>query len=364
MAVRPHVLAVATALLLAPLIAAQRAEAATVLGSTNLAEPHDGLACEGCVAGITLGLRQLALQGATVEAPEAGVLVSAAARLSRIGGSQLAQIAVLRRTDGITARVTGTASLPASSPDGTVERIGDLHLPVLPGDSLGLVLPVGEVDLGIRLRPRPDGAVVAFVLPCTLCGTDGGTGRELLFQGTVEPDVDEDLLGDESQDPDGGFAGDEGFFGDEDVLDEDGLDEELGLGDEVGLGEGGSARERRRLRLLRARAGRYGGATLLLATSGAGHLRAVATASPRRRARSRRTARARLTAIAMGRARATRAGRVRLRLRPGRIGRRLIARRGRLRTRLEVRFDPRRGRAAMVTGALTLRMPPTRLPRR
>jgi hypothetical protein len=336
-----------------------------MLGSTDLAGPNDGFACEGCAGGATVGLRQLTLQGATVEAPEAGVLVSAAAHLSRIAGSQLAQIAVLRPADGITATVAGTASLPASSPDGTVEQVGDLHLPVLPGDSLGLLLPAGEVDLGIRLRPRPDGAVVSFALPCTLCGADGGTGRELLFQGTVEPDVDEDLLGDESQDPDGGFAGDEGFFGDQDVLDEEiGFDEELGLGDEVGLGEEGSARERRRLRLLRARAGRNGGATLLLATPGPGRLRAVAKASPRRRARVRRRARAGLTAIAMSRVHATRAGRVRLRLRPGRIGRRLIARRGRLRTRLEVRFDPRSGRAAVVTGALTLRMSPTRLPGR
>ncbi len=56
----------------------------------------------------------------------------------------------------------------------------------------------GEVDLGVRDRPNPDGAVVGFG------GQNGGTGSELLLDGTIEPDFDADLLGDETQDPDGG----------------------------------------------------------------------------------------------------------------------------------------------------------------
>jgi hypothetical protein len=36
---------------------------------------------------------------------------------------------------------------------------------------------------------------------------DGGTGTELLFGAAVEPDVDVDGIGDESQDPDGGGLG-------------------------------------------------------------------------------------------------------------------------------------------------------------
>ena len=56
---------------------------------------------------------------------------------------------------------------------------------------------------------------------------DGGTGSELLFDAEVEPDVDADGLGDESQDPDGGGLGldweDDWFddFDDGDELDED-----------------------------------------------------------------------------------------------------------------------------------------------
>ena len=56
---------------------------------------------------------------------------------------------------------------------------------------------------------------------------DGGTGIELLLDAVVEPDVDADGLGDESQDPDGGGLGmdweDDWFddFGEGDELDDD-----------------------------------------------------------------------------------------------------------------------------------------------
>ena len=69
------------------------------------------------------------------------------------------------------------------------------------GDSIGFLLPSGQVDLGLRTRRQPDGAVQWFVEPCGPCHMDGGTGRELLLEARIEPDEDEDLLGDESQDP-------------------------------------------------------------------------------------------------------------------------------------------------------------------
>ena len=62
---------------------------------------------------------------------------------------------------------------------------------------------------------------------------DGGTGTELLFDAVMEPDVDGDGLGDETQDPDGGGLGmdwEDDWFGDweaGDQLDED-FDEDLG----------------------------------------------------------------------------------------------------------------------------------------
>jgi hypothetical protein len=331
MAVRPPGSAIAaTALLLAMAPATEPAEAATVLGSTDLAGAHNGFACAGCPSGSVVGFRQFALQGAAVEAPEAGVLVSARAFLRRIAGTRQAEIAVLRPGEGIGGTISGTAPLPASSPGGAPEQVTDLRLPVEAGDSLALLLPAGQVDLGIRTRPSPDGAVVSFVLPCTLCGSDGGTGRELLFQGRVEPDADGDLLGDDTQDPD--IAFDEGILEEEELFEDEFFEEEFGS----------SERGRPRLRLLRSEAGCRGGATLLLATPRPGRLTATATAG-------------RHLTIASGRARSTRAGRVRLHMHPTRSARRLPANRRRVRTRVEVSFRPRRGRTQVVTDVLTLR---------
>ena len=78
-----------------------------------------------------------------------------------------------------------------------MHEVGDLHLPVEAGDAIGFLLPSGQVDLGLRTRRQPDGAVQWFTEPCGPCHMDGGTGRELLVEATIEPDEDEDSLGDE-----------------------------------------------------------------------------------------------------------------------------------------------------------------------
>jgi hypothetical protein len=339
MAFRLAVPALAAVLVTALSLGAQRADASIDLGSPDAAAPPTGFACAACKAGAAIGFRQLGLQGATVEAPEGGVLVSARAYAKRIAGSEAPRIAVLRPAEGIRATIADSAPLPVSSKSGALQEVADLHLAVEPGDSLGLLLRAGQVDLGVRKRPTPDGAVVSFALPCSPCGADGGTGSELLFSGTLEPDYDGDLLGDESQDPDGG-----GAF----------LDELLGEPLEDAVYPEEQSRRRRALRLMRVTQGRNGGATILLATPRAGRLTAAATAPVRpRRGRSARAATARRT-IARGGARTAGPGRVWLRLRPSRAGRRLLARRGRLRTRLVVGFDPARGRRQELTRALTL----------
>jgi hypothetical protein len=355
MALRPAVTLLVAALV--PALGAQRAEAAIELGSPDPAAAPTSFACAACKAGAAVGFRQLALQGATAEAPEGGVLVSARAYAKRISGSEQPRIAVLRPADGIGATIADSAPLPVSSRDGALHETAGLHLAMEPGDSLGLVLRAGQVELGVRKRPNPDGAVVSFTLPCGPCGADGGTGSELLFGGTLEPDNDGDLLGDETQDPDGGGVLLDEFLGEP-------LDEDVLAADEP--------RPRRRLRLLRATAGRAGGATLVLAAPRAGSLAAAATARTRGRSRSRPAATrrrriaqgrarspgagpVRLRLIAQGRARSPGAGRVRLRLRPSTAGRRLLARRGRLRTRLVIAFRPDRGRRQALTRTLTLR---------
>ena len=233
---RIAILPVAAALLMVP---AQGAHASTFLGSPNTAMAPTGFACAMCAPGASMGLQQFALRGATVEAPEDGVLVSASVHAKRIAGTADPQIAVLRPVDaapgaaGVT--VAGSAPLPVTVPAGAQQEVEGLHLPVKRGDSVGFLFAAGEVDVGVRVRPRPDGAVQSFTPPCGPCGSDGGTGVELLLDAVVEPDVDQDGLGDESQDPDGGGLGmdwESDWFEDfeaGDQLDEDAFDEQAPL---------------------------------------------------------------------------------------------------------------------------------------
>src|SRR4249919_772478 len=88
------------ALLLAFPLAAQRADASTVLGSPDAAAMPDAFACADCPPGQTMAFQQFALRGATVEAPEDGVLVSAGVTARRISGVDQPKIALLRPADG------------------------------------------------------------------------------------------------------------------------------------------------------------------------------------------------------------------------------------------------------------------------
>ena len=204
MTVRP--LPLAAAFLAALTVGASRADAATFLGSQDTSATPDGFACDGCPAGVGVGFRQFALRQATVEAPEDGVITSAtvnARRIARRRGAARRGPAPGRRT----ASSLAWSRLRAAAADRRRLHADDLHLPMQRGDSLGFLYRTGEVALGVRNRPRPDGAVQSFTQPCDPCGMDGGTGRELLLDAVLEPDVDADSLGDETQDADGGGLG-------------------------------------------------------------------------------------------------------------------------------------------------------------
>jgi hypothetical protein len=334
MTARIGTLPLAAALLVAMALGAQRAEASTYLGSPDTSADPDAYACAACPAGTSMGFRQFALRGATVEAPEDGVLVAASVHAKRIAGAEQPRIAVLRPADEESAGMTivGSAPLPVSSPAGAVHEVEDLHLPVQRGDAIGFLFAAGEVDLGMRMRPRPDGAVQSFAQPCEPCGMDGGTGMELLLDALVEPDVDEDGLGDESQDPDGGGLGldweDDWFadFEEGDEFDEDIFDD-------------ASPAARRRLRLLDAdRRPRGQGATLLLRVPKAGRLAAAIT-----RPADRLTGEGPFLTILTGDMKVRRAGRVRLRVDSTTPGARVLARRPKLRTKVVVSLLPRKG---------------------
>jgi hypothetical protein len=330
MALRRSTLALAAALALALLVGVQRAEAETRLGSPDPSAAPSAFACAaGCPSGSSLGFRQFALQGSDVVADEPGVLVSARVNARRIAGSAQPRVAVLRPVEGDPVGVTvgAFAPLPVVSQAAAVHEVEDLHLPVQAGDSVGFLLPAGQVDLGVRTRPRPDGAVQWFAEPCGPCHMDGGTGTELLFDATIEPDFDEDGLGDETQDPDAGF-GDEFFEDDElddwfDELDEDEEEEDF-------------ARRRRRLRVLDLDRARNGDPVLEIAAPSRGRLAGIVTTSagswdlpgiPR--------------TIGAGDVRVKRVSRQRLRLRLSPTGRRMLDRRGRQPARVVVSIRSR-----------------------
>jgi hypothetical protein len=320
------------ALLVCLLLGAQRAEAATYLGSPDTSAAPDAFACPACPATGAVGVQQFALRDGSVVAPEDGVVVAASAHAKRIAGTEPPRIAVLRPADdaGVGVTVVDSAPLPVTSATGALHEVEDLHLPMQRGDSIGLLYTRGEVELGVRGRPRPDGAMQSFATPCAPCGMDGGTGMELLLDAVLEPDVDADGLGDESQDPDGGGLGmdwEDDWF--EDFEEGDELDEDL-FEDEA------TPAARRRLRLLDVDRRRGGDATALLRVPRAGRLSAAITLPA-----DRRTGAGPFITILTGDMRVRRPGRVRLRLDSTVPGARVLARRPRLRTKAVVSLLPR-----------------------
>jgi hypothetical protein len=307
------------------LLVAEQAQAAVTLGSPDAGAAPDAYACEvaRCTPGQSVGFRQFALQGATVTAEESGVLVSARVYAKRIAGAEQPRIAVLSPAEdgGIGVGVGAFAPVPVVSRQGAVHEVTDLHVPVAAGDALGFILPAGQVDVGVVNRPRPDGAVQWFAEPCGPCHMDGGTGTELLFEAEIEPDFDEDGLGDETQDPDSGF----GFDDSEDEWFDD-WDDELDEDEEAAPRRG-----RRGFQLLGLALAPNGDPVLKIRAPRAGRVSGNVTTS----AGSWDIVGAART-IGTGQARSRRAGPVRLRLHLSRRGHRLVDHRGRLKARVVV----------------------------
>jgi hypothetical protein len=333
MTLRLPAFTVTAAFLLAILLGAARADAASYLGSPDTSGPPDAFACAACPPGTSIGLQQFALRGALTEAPEDGVLVSAGVYARRIAGAEQPRIAVLRPADGggTGVSVVDSAPLPVTSPGGAVHDVDDLHLPVQAGDSVGFLFRTGQVDVGARMRPRPDGAIQSFTQPCGPCGMDGGTGVELLYDAVIEPDVDADGLGDETQDPDGGGLGldwQDDWFDDFEEGDE--FDDDFDAGD--------SSVARRRLRLLDVERHRGGGASLLVRVPRRGRLSAAVTLPA-----NRRTGAGPFLTILTGDKGVKRPGRVRLRLASTPGGTRVLSRGRPVRTKIVAALIDRGG---------------------
>jgi hypothetical protein len=335
MTIRRSLLALLSPLVLGLAAGAQHADAATLLGSPDPSATPDAFACTvfKCPPAASVGFRQFALQGAETVAEEPGILTSARVNAKRLAGGEQPRIAVLRTADdgGIGVTIAAFAPLPVVSRDSVVHEVRDLHLAVEPGDSIGFLLPSGQVELGVKARPQPDGAVQWLVEPCAPCSMDGGTGRELLLDATVEPDDDQDGLGDESQDPDLGL-GEEGFADDE--LDD--WDDELDEEDEE-FDEGFAGRRRGRLRLLGIDKAPNGDPILKLRTPGRGVVNGTVTTSGGKWDRGIPA-----TIGFADQVRSKRAGRVRLRMKLSPSGRRMLRRDGRQRAVVVVSHRTRR----------------------
>lgn len=332
------------ALLVAATLGTGQATAATPLGSPTMSATPTGFACADCPAGVPVGFRQFALRGATLEAPEDGVLVSASVYAKRIAGTEQPRIAVLRPggPDGVGVTEVAAADVPVSSETGARSAVADLHLTVKRGDAIGFVFTPGEVELGIRERPKPDGAIQSFTGACDPCGMDGGTGTELLFDAVVEPDVDRDGLGDESQDPDGGGLGpdweDDWFedFEEGDQLDEDVVEKTVPA-------------KRQRLKLLDVDRLPGQRAMLLVRVPSAGRLSAAVTLP----ADTATGAGPFLTALT-GETRLKRPGRIWLHVGSTPRGARELARRGTTRTKVVVSLRPMRARQKVLMRSVRL----------
>ena len=349
MTIRLGLLSLVAAVALALSLGTSRAHAATYLGSPDTSAAPDGLVCASCPPGMTVGYRQFALRRSTVEAPEGGVLVSASAWAKRIAGTENPRIAVLRpAADGVSLTVVDSAPVPVTSPTGSLVKVDDLHLQMLEGDSIGFLFRTGEVDLGRKARPKPDGAVQSFTQPCAPCGMDGGTGVELLLNGVEEPDIDDDGLGDETQDPDGGGLGfdwEDQWFDDYDEGDQ--LDPDF---NEEPTSSTSRPRQQRPLAILDAERLRGGRASLLLSVPKAGRVSASVTLPS-----NRRTGAGPFLTTLTGDMRVKRPGRVRLRLGATPAGERVLQRRKSLRTKIVVALFPRNH------GSLELRMRSARI---
>ena len=260
MTIRYPLIAIAS-LALALAAGAPGAGAATVIGSTD-------------PASVTV-------------AEEAGVVTSARVNGKRLRGAEQPRIVVLRpgKEDGSRGTVGPFAPIPVVSRDAAVHEVANLHLPVEPGDSIGLLVPAGQVDL------------------------------ERLFSATVEPDDDQDGLGDESQDPDLGLGGvsfddDEGddWF---DELEEDESEEPF------------ARRKSGQMRLLGIDKARDGDPIVKLRTPGRGVVNGTVTTSGGRWDRGIPK-----TIGIAGEVRSQRAGRVRLRMDLSPAGLRMLERPG------------------------------------
>jgi hypothetical protein len=172
---------------------ATNADAVTTIGSDLTLAPTLGLICGG---GCTVSSRSI--PGRQVSAPTDGVIVRWRVRVDVAGASNL-KLRVVRGTGPSTGAGT---SQPESTPAAAGIYTFETRLPIRAGDFIGVDCCASSMNLfndtGTATRdswqpPLTDGASPA-------AGSVHQTAREVLLNADIEPDVDSDGYGDETQD--------------------------------------------------------------------------------------------------------------------------------------------------------------------
>lgn len=176
------------------------APAAEMFGSSLTASPDDAIVClhpDGCM------LAQTALPGRNVTAPRDGVLVRWRASFLNDVPSQDVNLVALRRDGSKYSAVASSSTVQIAA--GQASMSATTALRVHAGDHIAVRLEDGG-EIGTVTRAAADASFALFAPP--LFGStearepdDGGpVAAEILLNADVEPDVDGDGRGDETQD--------------------------------------------------------------------------------------------------------------------------------------------------------------------
>lgn len=181
--------------LAAALFAVQGASASVTIGSDLTQAPFEYSFCASKCT-----WTQTALAGRTVLAPSDGVLVRW--RVSANGASGPLAIRVMRPGTG--TNLTGVATGPNVATTTAGISVFPTRLPIKAGDVLGIDFDSTNTA-GIKPATGDPSTLALYHAPAladgvTAAATNPNVGTELLLNGDIEPDVDQDGFGDETQD--------------------------------------------------------------------------------------------------------------------------------------------------------------------
>ena len=186
---------VALAVGLVGAVSASPASAETTFGSDLSSEAVNAATCGGC----TLGVR--AIPGAQVTAPVDGIIVRWRLRSGPLSGAQTVTLRLIRGTGAASTGVGSSAieTIPAGAGLYTFQT----RVPVRAGDYLGINCCAAT---GQFQAPTPGATYDTWDFPLldgeTRAPNTTTNPNEILINADIEPDCDNDGLGDETQDDD------------------------------------------------------------------------------------------------------------------------------------------------------------------